>query len=136
MLSAACVLQQTPPVYHHAGPTAVLEQLRDVIRRKNYSLRTEDAYVDWSRRFVAFCGMRHPRDCGAPELEAFLTDLAVKGPCGGLYAKPGAQRDSLSLQRSARRGVAVARERRDREAPGEASGGSYKGRSPERSCAD
>jgi len=78
MLPAASTLEQTPPVYRHP-PLAVLEELRGVIRRKNYSLRTEDVYVEWSRRFVSFCGMRDPRNCGASELEAFLTDLAVRG---------------------------------------------------------
>ena len=78
MSSVSCVVQQSASPYR-TGPVHLIDQLRDVIRRKNYSLRTEDAYVDWTRRFVAFCGMRHPRNCGAPELEAFLTDLAVNG---------------------------------------------------------
>ena len=36
-------------------------------------------YVDWVRRYVRFCGLRHPRECGAPEVEAFLTRLATEG---------------------------------------------------------
>ncbi len=43
---------------------------------RHYSLRTEQAYVGWVRRFVHFHGLRHPRDLGAPEVEAFLTQLA------------------------------------------------------------
>ena len=45
----------------------------------NYSIRTEDTYVDWVRRFVLFHARRHPRDMGAAEIAAFLTHLAVVG---------------------------------------------------------
>jgi integron integrase len=45
----------------------------------NYSIRTEDTYVDWIRRFVLFHAKCHPRDMGATEIEAFLTHLAVAG---------------------------------------------------------
>ncbi len=57
----------------------LLDQVREVIRLKHYSLRTEDAYVQWIKRFIFFHGKRHPRDMGAPEIETFLTDLAVRG---------------------------------------------------------
>ena len=60
-------------------PPKLLEQLRGRIRVKHYSIRTEQAYVDWVRRFILFHGKRHPRDLGAREVEAFLTDLAVRG---------------------------------------------------------
>jgi integron integrase len=49
------------------------------VRFKHYSIRTEQAYVDWVRRFVVFCELRHPRDVGRLEVEAFLTHLAVAG---------------------------------------------------------
>ncbi len=65
----------------HNGMDAPQPRLLDVvrarIRARHYSLRTEKAYVFWIRRFVRFCRMRHPRDLGAPEVEAFLTHLAV-----------------------------------------------------------
>jgi len=54
-----------------------LDQVRDRIRRKHYSIRTEQAYVDWILRFVLHHNKRRPRDMGAAELEAFLTHLAV-----------------------------------------------------------
>ncbi|MBS1188546.1 MAG: integron integrase [Rhodocyclaceae bacterium] len=57
----------------------LLEVVRDRIRAKHYSRRTEQAYVGWVKRFVVSIGRRHPRDVGAPEVEAFLTDLAVNG---------------------------------------------------------
>jgi hypothetical protein len=52
--------------------------LRDVIRLKHYSYRTEQTYVDWVYRFIVFHNKRHPKDMGAPEIEAFLTHLAVQ----------------------------------------------------------
>ena len=66
---------QTPPV---SGPPKLLDQLRHQIRRRHYSIRTEDAYVYWARWFIRFHGLRHPRDMGASEVEAFLTSLAVE----------------------------------------------------------
>jgi integron integrase len=55
----------------------LLARVRDKIRLKHYSIRTEQAYVDWIRRFIRFHGKRHPGELGAAEVEAFLTDLAV-----------------------------------------------------------
>lgn len=60
-------------------PLRLLDAVRDRIRVKHYSLRTEHAYCDWVRRFVVFHGRRHPRDLGAAEVEAFLSHLAVVG---------------------------------------------------------
>jgi len=57
----------------------LLDQIRDRIRFKHYSIRTEEAYVDWARRFILFHAKRHPADMGANEVEAFLTHLAVRG---------------------------------------------------------
>ena len=59
-------------------PPKLLEQLRQRIRVLHYSIRTEQAYVDWARRFVLFHGKRHPREMGALEVTAFLTHLAVE----------------------------------------------------------
>jgi integron integrase len=52
--------------------------VRELIRIRHYSIRTEQAYVQWIRRFILFHGKRHPREMGAPELTAFLSDLAVR----------------------------------------------------------
>jgi integron integrase len=49
------------------------------MRLLHYSKRTEDAYVDWIKRYIFFHNKRHPRDMGAPEIESFLTHLAVEG---------------------------------------------------------
>lgn len=62
-----------------ATPLRVLEQVRELIRIRHYSIRTEQAYVQWIRRYIVFHGKRHPSELGAPELGAFLTDLAIRG---------------------------------------------------------
>ncbi len=57
-------------------PLTLLGRVREAIRYKHYSIRTERTYVEWVRRFVRFHGQRHPRDMGAPEVRAFLGHLA------------------------------------------------------------
>jgi site-specific recombinase XerD len=61
-----------PPV----RPSRLVDVLRERIRCRHYSYRTEQAYVEWMRRFVAFHGRRHPRDMAAREIEALLGHLA------------------------------------------------------------
>jgi integron integrase len=56
----------------------LLSSVRETLRRKHYSLRTEASYLSWIRRFILFHGKRHPRDMGKPEIESFLTHLAVQ----------------------------------------------------------
>jgi integron integrase len=51
--------------------------MRNHLRTRHYSIRTETAYVDWARRFILFHGKRHPQEMGGAEVEAFLTYLAV-----------------------------------------------------------
>ncbi len=58
-------------------PQKLLDQVRDAIRLKHYSYRTEGTYVQWIRRYILFHNKRHPKDMGVPEIEAFLTHLAV-----------------------------------------------------------
>ena len=60
------------------APPRLLDVVRDRIRVKHYSLRTEQAYVDWIRRYVRFHGNRHPSALGQAEVAAFLTNLAVE----------------------------------------------------------
>lgn len=56
----------------------LLDQVRDRIRLKHYSIRTEETYLGWIRRFIFFHNKRHPRDMGIREVEAFLTYLAAE----------------------------------------------------------
>ncbi len=57
----------------------LLDQVRNTIRVKHYSLRTEQAYADWIRRFILFHGKRHPDSMGEEEVAQFLTHLAREG---------------------------------------------------------
>jgi Phage integrase, N-terminal SAM-like domain len=57
----------------------LLDQVRQAARVKHFSYRTEQAYVYWCERFIRFHGIRHPNTMGAPEVEQFLTHLAVDG---------------------------------------------------------
>jgi len=56
-----------------------LEEVRSAIRVRHYSIRTEDAYLAWIKRFILFHGKRHPKDMGEVEVGVFLSHLAVQG---------------------------------------------------------
>ena len=66
-----------PSLSDDPPPPRLVDRLRERTRVKHYSLRTEEAYVDWTRRFVLFPAKRHSRELGAAEVEAFLSHLAV-----------------------------------------------------------
>ena len=57
----------------------LLDRVRAAIRARHYSLRTEEAYVGWVRRFILFHNKRHPAEMGEAEINQFLTNLAVAG---------------------------------------------------------
>ncbi len=59
-------------------PTRLLDRVREALRARHYSIRTEEAYVGWIRRFILFNGMRHPKDMGDAEINAFLSHLALE----------------------------------------------------------
>ena len=67
------------PVYEARHTPMLLEVVREHIRATHYSRRTEQSYTGWIHRYVMFHGNRHHRDMEGPEVEAFLTDLAVNG---------------------------------------------------------
>jgi integrase len=60
-----------------ASPPKLFDRVRQHLRVKHYSIRTEQAYLDWIRRFILFHGKRHPNEMGEQEISAFLTHLAV-----------------------------------------------------------
>ncbi len=76
---------QTPPA------PRLLDALREQIRYMHYSLRTEEAYVHWVRAFIVFHDRRHPAELAQPEVEAFLTWLAVER-----QVAPGTHKQALS----------------------------------------
>ena len=69
--------QSAPPSV--ARNPKLLDQVRETIRTRHYSLRTEKAYVQWIKRFIFFHDKRHPREMGAAEISRFLSALAVEG---------------------------------------------------------
>ena len=76
------VLRRTP---------RLLDQVRIALRVRHYSIRTEQAYVGWIRRFILFHERRHPNAMGAPEVVAFLSHLATAGE-----VSPSTQNQALS----------------------------------------
>jgi len=60
------------------NPLKLLDRVRECISARHYSIRTENSYVDWARRFILFHGKRHPKEMGVSEIETFLTHLAVE----------------------------------------------------------
>lgn len=72
-------------------PPRLLDRVRHAIRLRHYSFATERIYIHWIKRFILANGKRHPRDMGAPEVEAFLTNLAAKE-----NVSPSTQNQALS----------------------------------------
>jgi len=56
----------------------LLDQVRDVLRMKHYSIRTEQAYVNWIKRYIFFHNKQHPEDMRKAEIRAFISELASK----------------------------------------------------------
>ena len=56
----------------------LLDQVREVIRMKHYSIRTEQSYVDWIKRYIFFHNKQHPEDMRQAEIRAFISELASK----------------------------------------------------------
>ena len=70
------------PCLPQDGPNAkpkLLDQVRELLRVRHYSVRTEDAYIGWIRRYILFHGKRHPRELNEENVSEFLTSLAVQG---------------------------------------------------------
>ena len=74
--TALVARESAPPT---PRPPRLLDRVRDAVRARHYSRRTEKAYVAWIRRYILFHGKRHPLEMGAPELTRYLSSLAVEG---------------------------------------------------------
>lgn len=61
------------------GKPRLLDQLRQALRSRHDSRRTEQTYCHWAKPFIYFHHIRHPAEMGEPEINAFLTHLAVQG---------------------------------------------------------
>jgi integron integrase len=69
----------------------LLDRVREALRVRHYSYRTEQQYVGWIRRFVIFSGRRHPAGLGAPDVELFLSHLAISR-----HVSPATQAQALA----------------------------------------
>src|SRR5438046_9983311 len=72
-------------------PRKLLDHVRDVLWVNHYSVRTEEAYVGWIRRFILYHNKKHPQEMGALEVELYLTHLAV-----GEKVSPRTQKQELN----------------------------------------
>ena len=99
MAASALVGEQPAP--------RLFEQFRARIRVKHYSLRTEQAYWFWIRRYILACGKRHPREVDGVAVEHFLTRLATHDRVSPATPEPGPGGPALPLQGSAWRPVAL-----------------------------
>src|SRR6266446_8401838 len=83
MITKGGMALEPDPVVTSLGPSRkpkkLLDQTRDVLRLKHYSLRTERSYCDWIERFIRFHHLRHPSEMGAEEITRFFTHLARVG---------------------------------------------------------
>ncbi len=84
-------LKTRPTLAPEQGKTKLLDRVRHACRVRHYSLRTEDAYIHWIRRFILFHNKRHPLQMGAAEINTFLTNLAVEG-----HVAPSTQNQAFS----------------------------------------
>lgn len=76
-------LSSIGPSFLHRGKDVekkikLLNQMRQVLRLKHMSIRTEEAYISWVRRFILFHNKRHPQEMGTEEIREFWTHLAVR----------------------------------------------------------
>ena len=62
----------------HTGKPKLKDHIKAIMRTKHYSLKTEESYVQWIRRYIYFHKKRHPNEMGALEVEKFLRCLAVE----------------------------------------------------------
>ena len=76
-LRPIAAVRETGPA--SAPKPRLLDRVREAVRARHYSRRTEEAYVAWIRRYIFFHGKRHPAEMGAPEVTRFLSALAVEG---------------------------------------------------------
>src|SRR5437660_7674862 len=82
------------------GKAKFMEQVRTFMRTRRYSLRTEQAYLDWIRRFILFHGKRHPRELNEKHVSEFLSSLARNGRVAG-----GRRTLNVQLRRSSPAGA-------------------------------
>ncbi|WP_419581729.1 site-specific integrase [Thiolapillus sp.] len=74
-----------------------IQKVADAIRTRHYSLRTEQTYTDWVKRFILFHGKQHPMDMGEQEVAEFLTYLAVRRNVAASTQNPESSAECLGI---------------------------------------
>ncbi len=77
----------------------LLDQVREAIRTRHYSPRTEEAYVGWIKRFIFYHNKRHPAEMGEQEIAQFLSSLASESHVSASTQKPGLEYHLVPLPR-------------------------------------
>jgi hypothetical protein len=80
-----------------------------VIRRKHYSIRTEQSYLDWIRRLILFHGKRHPAQMAEAEVTGFFNASGAGWRSARFHTKPSTKCAAVFVQRSAQAGAWLAR---------------------------
>ena len=70
-------------------PQKLLDQVRDIIRLKHYSYKTEKSYVHWIKRYILFHNKRHPKEMAGKEIEEFLTPQSGTRECSCIHSESG-----------------------------------------------
>ena len=78
-------------------PRTLLEAVRDAIRIKHYSYRTEKSYINWIKRYIRFHDWQHPREMGGLEIEAFLTAFSRYRKSSRIDSKSSAECFAVSV---------------------------------------
>ena len=99
------------------GPK-LLDRVRWHLRVKHYAIRTEQAYIDWIRRYILHHGKRHPSEMGEEEIAQFPYLSRRREECRRVHPKPGPQRSSLPLPAGARPKTRLHGQDRASQAPG------------------
>jgi Phage integrase, N-terminal SAM-like domain len=82
-------------------PPKLLDRVRSTMRLNRYSPRTEEAYIEWIKRFIRFHGVRHPQEMGAEEVKAFLSHLATEMSVAAFNPESGVFGPALLISRGA-----------------------------------
>ena len=111
----------------------LLDRVRQALRARHLSRRTEEAYVAWIRRFIVFHDKRHPAEMGAPDVTKFLTSLAIDGQVAASTQNQALSALLFLYKEVLERRSAVARRHRARQAPRAAPRRAHAGRGARRS---
>ena len=87
-----------------ARPPGLIQRYREALQARHYARRTVSSYEQWLRRFLRFHALRHPREMGSGEVNAFLTHLAVEQ-----RVSPSTQNQALAVRRRLGRRVRATR---------------------------